>query len=402
MTSTVRRAGRQRSSRSAGPCGAAFAGVVAWGLACNSLLGIEKARFEELPGPEAGTGGADVGAPGGAAGAAMPMLPSDPAAPNGTVDVPAADAGAEAGGADADAAGEEPLPPGSCPGAPAACSEDGLGVVQCVESSLVLVPCAAGERCDPGLASGAGCRTLEAPECAAAPGEVICVGSTRVSCGATALDAPSLVQCASEQHCRQGAGAACAECVASEPPRCDGARLSVCRDNRWDVSTCGSSELCNASAGRCNVCSPGGAQCSSDGTLSVCNADGTELARTVSCGRGLCDAGRARCNACVANTLTCEDGERVRCGADGQTLAPEPCPLIAPVCAGAGSCVDCVVDDDCRLPGLVCSADRRCVECVTASDCGAGLPICSPEGDCVQCLTDSDCDDGACVVGLCQ
>jgi hypothetical protein len=75
------------------------------------------------------------------------------------------------------------------------------------------------------------------------------------------------------------------------------------------------------------------------------------------------------------------------------------------VCDGAGSCVDCVVDNDCGTDSAICE-NNQCISCSdgqqngneTAVDCGGS--DCKP---CVgmPCLASTACGTGYCVDGVC-
>jgi hypothetical protein len=74
----------------------------------------------------------------------------------------------------------------------------------------------------------------------------------------------------------------------------------------------------------------------------------------------------------------------------------DDCPVEAPLCGLAGTCVRCGSNADCHADAgaPACnSSTGACVECTSSSDCGnAALPYCDTTANrCVRCLTSAEC-----------
>lgn len=158
---------------------------------------------------------------------------------------------------------------------------------------------------------------------------------------------------------------------------------------RCESECLGSTPVCNEMIGVCVEC-VGDSECTNAGEpfcldrsrCAECRRD-TDCTSGESCVDGVC-GGCVDSSECGATAPVCRFGECVGCDGD------EDCGGTTPLCdTSAGSCGECVDDDDCALG--VCAAGE-CVECADSSDCTASEPRCNPSTNrCEGCTSAADC-----------
>lgn len=156
-----------------------------------------------------------------------------------------------------------------------------------------------------------------------------------------------------------------------------------------DVDCVGGTPVCDELGGVCVEC-VGDSECMNAAEpfcldrsrCAECRLD-TDCDSGDTCVDGVC-GGCENSTECGAEAPVCRFGECVGC--DGN----EDCGGTTPLCdTSAGSCGECVEDDDCALG--VCSVGE-CVECADNSDCGVSEPRCNPSTNrCEGCASAADC-----------
>lgn len=258
------------------------------------------------------------------------------------------------------------------------------------ERWLATTACENGEVCDRRDAS---CKPVVAACVGAAPGDVVCSGSDRHTCGPD-LVSSEVQTCADAAHCQAAAGSSCATCIDGEHS-CDGVSLRVCNathDGWGEVMTCASSALCNAAAGQCTsaVCVEDQHRCVGD-QLQVCNSTQTDFVPEEACDSGLCDATGGQCDVCNANSCV-NRTTRVVCSRDGQTRTKQSCPTGTPVCVNQGACVECSAPSDCTAAPCTfatCSANRCGSRNQPAGTACGTNGVCNGAGTCGECRPDA-------------
>ena len=83
------------------------------------------------------------------------------------------------------------------------------------------------------------------------------------------------------------------------------------------------------------------------------------------------------------------DVPRTPCMTDANCSPPTPyCDTAARVC------VQCLSSNNCPMNAPVCSAAKTCVECASSADCGGNTPYCNTTNNtCVRCLSNTNCGD---------
>lgn len=330
-------------------------------------------------------------------------------------------AGSAAGG---DAPGGEPC------SEPDAIRCDGVASAErsrCDKTSwLTTTACENGEVCDRRDGS---CKPVAAACVGAAPGDVVCSGAERHTCGPDLVSSEVQV-CIDAAHCQAGTGSSCATCIDGEH-QCAGESLRECNathDGWTEIMSCASVELCNAPAGQCTaaVCVAEQHRCVGD-ALQICNPAQSGFAPADTCGAGLCDAPGGQCDVCNANSCV-NRTTRAVCSRDGQTRTNQVCASATPVCVNQGSCVECAAPSDCDAAACtvatcgankcgsrnenagtpcgnngVCNGAGVCGVCAPAAlGCNGMQPqVCSDAGQWQNqgsaCTTNQLCRDGQCV-----
>ncbi len=330
-------------------------------------------------GGHGGTAGQGGGGPGGA--------PQGGAGQGGQ-----AGAGQGGGGAGGGGTGGAPTLGGPCsPEGAVACNGHASSVLmKCVDSVWSSnKTCPTGQLCDTSAPSAV-CAPV-VPACQGKkPGESVCDGVDRVTCGAD-LVTSTKITCASASLCQKGTGDKCAVCDDNEHV-CSGAKLRVCKADHSgfdDKQDCATVAECNPDAGACTTktCIAGAYKCAGD-ELQRCKADETGYEKQSSCAPGMCNQSLGQCNTCTPGAESCSDqATRAVCGVDGKSLTKTACGPAAPFCIGQGQCVQCQAAADCGV-------DSACQ--TFACDAGSCKQNNKPSGTALDDPKPNDCSSLAC------
>jgi len=287
--------------------------------------------------------------------------------------------------------------------------------------------------CDtrPGPTAGS-CQPPE-PGCVGkTPGESICDGAIRRTCGPDLITSTAN-PCGSPELCKSSTGPTCAKCIDGKF-RCTGAILEKCKADHTDfekVDTCATEALCVDVYGKCLAprCAVGDYQCDGN-TLQTCKASRIDWDTVKICPDGMCDAATKSCRECVPGTKDCAAGNTPRsCDTTGHWVSLTPCASPTPLCkagvCSVGACVTgeyrCSVDtlETCNStldgfdPVKVCAAGlcdvvgKECDDCKSgAADCVGSTPrACDSTGhwkSLTPCSGSTPyCKAGVCSVGAC-
>ncbi|MCL2325737.1 MAG: hypothetical protein FWC40_04470 [Proteobacteria bacterium] len=187
--------------------------------------------------------------------------------------------------------------------------------------------------------------------------------------------------------CDDAADGNTAECKANEKKCSGGATAMVCKDGKWETTTCDAGTACQDGA-----CLPSGncqgneKKCNVNGTASVCKDGQWELViceGSTECKDGVC-VQKAECKP-SEHVLTCVGNSIQSCGQDG-AYKLEPCGVEKK--CDDGQCVDPCVGVQCG-DGEVCS-QGTCVVARPATPIGAA---CTCESDCTITVTGKELKD---------
>jgi len=247
--------------------------------------------------------------------------------------------------------------------------------------------CAGAKICDSRPGPSAGTCVDPDPNCVGKkPGEPFCDGAIRRVCGADLLDSTSAT-CASPEHCAQGTGAKCAQCL-DLTFVCEGATLKKCAPDRQSYvlsETCATEALCIPTAGKCTppACAVGDYRCDGD-TLQTCKTSRDAWDSVKVCPTGLCNPTAKDCSLCVPGTKDCAVTTPRTCDSTGHFVPSAPCSGSTPLCK-AGACV----------PGVCATGEYRCNSDILET-CNSTLSGWDPVKICYPGMCDlpgKECDD---------
>lgn len=301
------------------------------------------------------------------------------------------------------------------------CSEDG--------TELSREPCGEREFCDESqnkcVSTGTVIGDLEDEACES--GEVTCVNNALAQCVNNAWTVEKV--CGLDETCADGVLLQGCYCNLGAA-RCDGNRLSVCRDYAWpevsETLDCGENYVCSEESAECvakAVCTPGVQACDSEDTFHVCGEDG-QWGDTFDCKvlhgvnykcaqeEGVCyestspGVNPGDPEGCAVGTTTCLSATS-KGVCDGKTFVKTDCSMVGEnfVCV-AGECVAATVDpggdpDECTGGASFCDGNKAtiCMDGVWAISEDCGDKTCVMENGSASCIKTSSGDTGNACTG---